>query len=88
MALEFLFTDIVENNMEIAVHPEATHIRCKDGKVKQYKCNPMPLDSMREIPKGTNTIKFRNYAPGVGCIDYGILVCISHKGNILKEGKY
>tara|TARA_Y100000310_G_scaffold295677_1_gene327263 strand:- start:438 stop:704 length:267 start_codon:yes stop_codon:yes gene_type:complete len=88
MALEFLFTDVVENGKKIAVHPEATHLRCRDGKVKQYKCNPMPLDSMRKISKGTNYIVFEYYTPTERYIDYGRLICISHKGNILKEGRY
>ena len=88
MALEFLFTDIVEDGKEIAVHPEATHLRCGGGVVRQYKCNPMPLDSMRKIPKGTNYIKFNDYAPAMHHIEYGKLVCVSHKGNILKEERY
>jgi len=88
MALEFLFSDFIEGGREIAVHPEATHLRCNKGYIKQYNCNPLPLDSMRKIPKGTNIIKFEKYFVSGYYIDYGNLFYISHNGNILKEGRY
>lgn len=88
MALDYLFKCVIEDEIEIAVHPEATHLRCEKGEIKQYKCNPMPLDSMRKIPKGSNTLKFINYFPSSKHIEYGRIQYISHRGNILKEERY
>ncbi|MFA5174050.1 MAG: hypothetical protein WC438_02620 [Candidatus Pacearchaeota archaeon] len=88
MALECLFTDKVVNGKQIAVHPEATHLRCKSGDLLQFKCNPMPLDSMREIPKGTNYVVFNHSCGNHKYIDYGIISFVSHNGNILKQERY
>lgn len=74
--------------LEIACHPEATHITCKAGKAVFRRVNPRPIERMIEIPKGTNSIIFESYRRYHGWIDYGIMRFISHKGNILKIENY
>ena len=76
------------SSLEIACHPEATHFICESGRIRFYRVNPTPSESMREIPKGTNTMELHNYRRYRGWIDYGNIGFISHKGNILKIENY
>lgn len=86
MALEHLFTNMIEEGIEMAVHPEANYFTCKSGKIFQLHSNPGPTKRMREIPKGANTFIAEVEAHSF-YLSYRVCF-FSHMGNILKTYEF
>lgn len=91
MAIKFLCKTRLEDNknsLEFAVHPEATHFRCRSGEMYQYRVNPDPSKDMRDIPLGANTMTFKDIRKHRGWVEYGVIEFYSVHGNLLKAEKY
>jgi len=70
MTKELCVFDIPEHK-EFAVHPEATHYSVRKRRIVFYGVNPKPSSRMKEIPEGSNTMKFPRYKENMHNVVYG-----------------
>jgi len=88
MAHKCLLTTVIENEKEIAVHPDATHYGLRGRRIRFFRVNPSPGKEMKKIPRNINTISFPEYRIHYGWIEYGEPEFSGHRSNILKIREY
>jgi len=97
MALEFICSNVIENNKKIRI-PEGTTHYIKKSKTRSsktgrnprinfFKVNPVPTERMEEIPSGVSYIGF-DIEINVFNISYGNPCFYDAKGNVLNMEDY
>ena len=85
MAIKHLDSIFIDDKEKIKFPEDSTHYRCKSGKIKFFKVNPTPSQSMEKRPEDAEYIYFKHYRRNFGNINYGETIFYNKEGNILKQ---